>query len=287
MKIAVFIAGPYRFSNLVLNSLDKVLGKMDYDVFFHIWKEDLGNKKRIEEKTDYSYLMTHVKTKVFILADPYKEKDYKKDIGVNTNSNSSINATMGMFISMNILSNYLEQLPDNNTYTHIFRLRTDCIIYNCIEGRIVESSNKIHISNNFGIPSNWISDHIMLAPKDKFYLFWKFKSMNGIYKSYIKGNRNPEKTLSFLGKKIKNQLVKTFNRGLDYHIVYNPPKDTDPNCIKKAILENNISYLFDNISLITKNIQQELDIKKLNEKQLQLYSIKNRVKRKIKRIFGK
>jgi hypothetical protein len=289
MKIAVFIGGPYRFSDSVLGSLDRIIGDIEYDVFFHLWKEDLGNKKRLENENDFSFLMEHSKTKLMLLAKPYNESDYKKNIGINTNSNSSINATMGMFMSMNVLSNYLEQLPDADEYTHILRLRTDCIIYNSIENKIKNNLDKILTSNNFKVPSDWVSDHIMFAPKDKFYLFWRFKNMESIYKAYTKGKRNPERTLSYLGRKFGNKIVKAFDRGLDYHIIYTPPKATDPVCIKEAIQNNSIEYLFSNISNITENIDKEIRINELSEKQLGLkdpYSFRVKLLHKFKKLLG-
>lgn len=255
MKVAVFIAGPYRYAPMVQESLKRILGAIEYDVFFHIWKEDLGNKRRIEIEEDYARLAEDNKTKLLLLARPYNEDDYSSQIGIQTNSGSSINATMGMFIAMNVLSNYLELLPDSSSYTHIFRLRTDCIFFDSIEDKVWRNRNNILVSNNFFIPPNWISDHIMFAPKKKFYKFWRFGNMNCIYDAYKNGQRSPEKTLEYLGSGFTEKIVKLFSRDLDYHIIYNPPKEETVEQLRRIISEKGVKYLFDNIGELKERIK--------------------------------
>lgn len=255
MKIAVFIAGPFRYSNLVLNSIERILGDIDFEVFFHIWNQDLGNKKRI--KTDsikFKELSNHPKTKAFFLSAPYTQSDYENNVGIQTNSNSTINATMGMFLSMNILCNYLELLPDKDEFTHIFRMRTDCLIFKSFEKIIKHNKNKVLVSDQFEIPKNWISDHIMIAPKLKFYKFWKFNNMNKIYFNYKVGRRNPEKVLSLIGKFNFIKIVKCFQIGIDYLIIYNPPINDYPKTIIDAINKKGINYLFNEIHLLKNEI---------------------------------
>ena len=272
-------------------SLNRILGDISYDVFFYLWKEDLGNKTRKESQKKYELLLSNPRTKAFLLADPYEEKDYVNSVGVSTNSNSSINATMGMFLSMSILSNYLELLPDKDEYTHIFRLRTDCLVFDCLEDKIKKNQNKVLVSNNFFVPPDWISDHIMIAPKSLFYSFWRFTNMNDIFKAYKKGKRIPEKTLQHLAKTNRNIPIKLLNRGVDYHIIYTPPRETDPAFIQKAINEHGVEYLFDNISeMIKLSPANELEISLLYKQQLAIkdpYSLMTRIKSSLKSFFKK
>lgn len=288
MKLAVFIAGPYRFSDNVQKSLERVLGNIDYEIFYHLWKEDLGNKKRIESKNDYDILKNFKKTKLFLLAEPYDEEVYKNTVGTETSSNSSINATMGMFMSMNILCSYLELLPDQNNFTHILRLRTDCIIFKSLENIINNNLNSVVCSNNYGVPFQWLSDHIMFAPKKQFYKFWKHKNMEEIYKIYNKGKRNPEKTLAYISKKENIKVKKILNRFFDYHIIYNPPKDTDPKWIKSIIKNNGIEYFFDNIEQIANNHNIYENLQHYRQQQNVLtnnYKLSYMIKNKLKRVF--
>lgn len=265
MKIAVFVAGPFRYSDLVLDSLNYVLGELNYEVFFHIWKKDLGNKKRKGTSENYEVIINNPKTKAYLTSSPYTEEEYANTVGIKTNSNSTINATMGMFISMNILSNYLELLPDRDDFTHIFRIRTDCLIYKCLQKKIKLLSDEIIVSHQYEIPKEWVSDHIMIAPKNKFYKFWKFKSAREIYAEYIKGKRNPEKTLSRLSNINRLKVKNIIKNGIDYHIVYNPPKSVDPEPIKKIIKKNDLDFLFKNIYYLHKNIDKSFFIKQFSK----------------------
>ena len=129
-KIAVFVCGPVRYASLVNQRLEHILADVDYDCFFHLWKQDLGNKKRENEETDINCLGRHAKAKVVAYQSPYTIQDFSDYVGTKTNSNSSINATMGMFYSINALCHFLEQLPDSNHYEYILRIRTDCAILN-------------------------------------------------------------------------------------------------------------------------------------------------------------
>lgn len=283
MKVAVFVAGPYRYADQVHRSLERLFPTIDYSAFYFVWKEDLGNKVRDASDNGVFLLASDKKTKAFITADPYSVDDFKNSIGTKTNSGSSINATMGMFFSMNALCQYLEALPDADEYTHIVRLRTDCLVFDSLEKYIDSSSSNVVVSNNQRVSSSWISDHIMIAPKTSFFLFWKHDGMKEIYGLYSKGKRNPEKTLSYIAQKESMNVLPVLNRNVDYHIVYSPVKTDEPNWLYEFQSTRTVAELFDNIEGLVKQNKQEISQFEDKESKFQIglhdhLSIKEKVK---------
>ena len=241
-KIAVFICGPVRYVTYVNQRLAEVMKGLDYDCFYHLWQADLGNKVRQGSDCDYRNLEEHPRTKVFMLQSPYSEESFADTIGTETGSNSSINATMGMFYSVSMLCNLLRQLPDCDDYKYILRLRTDCAILNDDFALLLDGdTNVVTLAKSYFIPEERLCDHICFASVENFCKLWQFSDMRQIYREYEMGQRNPEITLS---NRLKKQLpyVKLNNsivRFRDYHIVYYPPRDCEPDCITEAL--NNVS----------------------------------------------
>ncbi|NRA73972.1 MAG: hypothetical protein HRU36_04450 [Rickettsiales bacterium] len=246
-KIAVFISGPYRFTDLVSKRLEKILTGFEFDFFYHIWNEDLGNKIREKRSFDIKKLRDNPKTKVIVTQKPYAEEDFKDSIGLKTGSHSTINATMGMFYSVSLLCSLINQLPDYNNYKYILRIRTDCIIINDdFMSKLTFDNKTITISNNYSVPFFWLSDHICFAEKNNFFKLWKHDSIESIYRSYKKGNRNPEQTLTYLYQKTSGLTVKkSLLRYKDYHIMYTTPRENEPACMN-SMISNNPETLFDN-----------------------------------------
>ena len=68
-KLAVLIAGPFRYADLVLANLEKFLRAFDFDVFFLIWKSDLGNKIRDDEGWAIEDLLANASSNVGLCLD--------------------------------------------------------------------------------------------------------------------------------------------------------------------------------------------------------------------------
>jgi hypothetical protein len=286
-KTAVFVAGPYRYVNLVNRQLERVFKDRPYDCFYHMWIQDLGNKQRASEYCDLDSLRKHPRTKALILSQPYSEDDFHESIGIHTNSNSKINASMGMFISMSILCNFLEQLPDFEAYGFILRMRTDCAILNdnFVEKLIFDHST-LTVSRNYWIPTHWLSDHIHFGCKDIFFSIWKHNAVDEIYQVYTKGKRNPERTLAHLFNCIKKnvRLNPSLRRYTDYHIVHDPPKADEPTWIAKAISAGGVPALFNDPTLYC-DPKDMIEFRKRAEAQQRIVTRETRLSRKILRKF--
>ena len=247
-KIAVFTSGPPRYVNLVTERLNRVLSDVDWDVFIHLWKIDTGNKIRANSIFDYTKLVDNPKVKVIMVQNPYDDTVYKKRIGTKINTHSPTFAIMGMFLGVNFLSNFLELLPDYNSYTHILRLRTDCAILNDNFLNLLDFDKKVvTVSECYHIPSVWISDQIMFSTVENFYYLWKFKDMNDIYDAFKKGLRNPEKTLEWRftrDKSKKLRLNPSIIQYKDFQNVYSPPKAGEPEWVNKLIEAKKFRQLF-------------------------------------------
>jgi len=247
-KIAIFISGPIRYVSLVSKRLDVVFKGQDYDCFYHLWKDDLGNKVRDCEVADYRELEDNPRTKVFVLQEPYSEQDFADSIGTETASRSSINATMGMFFSVNLLCHYLKQLPDCHKYKYILRLRTDCAIINDNFVDLLDTSSKtLNFSKNYYITNSEICDHVCFGDVESFFRLWHFDNMSAIYNAYTKGKRNPERTLHnrFKTEMADVRFVETISRFEDYHIVYFPPQKHDPATINDVLEQKGIGAFFE------------------------------------------
>jgi len=248
-KIAVFISGPVRYVTLVNRRLESVLADCDYDCFFHLWKADLGNKLRAGEECDYRELFDHPRAKVVILQSPYSQDDFKDTVGTETNSSSPINATMGMFYSVNLLCHYLQQLPDFDEYKYILRLRTDCAILNDDFASLLDPNPEVlTVPLNYFVPLEWISDHICFGTIENFFRLWRYEDIHGIYDAYEAADKHPEITLTrrhqIMLKKVK--LNRSIERYIDYHIIYYPPQDADPQFVVDALARHGVADFFQN-----------------------------------------
>jgi hypothetical protein len=268
-KIAVFICGPVRYVSQVAKRLEQVLAGYEYDCFYHIWKTDLGNKVRGQEETDITELAADPRTKVFIRQQPYSPDDFRDTIGLQTGSNSSINATMGMFFSVNVLCHYLALMPDSGKYKYILRLRTDCAIISDNFAELLDPSpDVLTVSDSCFIPPDLISDHIAFGAREIFARLWQFGDMGEIYRTYEAGSRNPEKALavhlakSIVGVRVNPAIV----RFKDYHIVYYPPRDCEPEWVVRALNAVGVAGFFEAPSGHYDPIETDAFIAKYNDR---------------------
>lgn len=242
-NLAIFISGPYRNLRFMLQRLSHEVEEIDYnfDVFVHIWSEDLGVKKRVEVdrldseriRNDFPFI------KVLIIEKPFLDEDFTYfNLERFEDGQSNPAAIMGMFIGLSRLINCIENSPVK--YSHVLRLRTDMIIFDDYFYRNLEiylATNKIHTSQNYLIPYKWVSDHVILAPTKYFIKMWP-KINTNFYKSYKENGLNPEKFLAFQLKKLKAKAIPTFIRYLDYQIVYSKRNKNDPYWVTKINNEN-------------------------------------------------
>jgi len=248
-KIAVFICGPVRYLTLVNERLETILKDYEYDCFFHLWKSDLGNKVHKVWESDYRELFDHPRAKVVIMQSPYSEDDFRDSIGIKTSSGSTINATMGMFFSVNLLCHYLKQLPDFEQYKYILRLRTDCAIINDNFVSLLDFSPEVLTVNvHTHIRKNWISDHVCFGSVEQFFKLWLYEGMQEIYEAYEVGDRFPELTLvhryrTRLKDVTLNPSIILFR---DYHSVCLPPRGHEPKCIVDALNNAGLKKFFEN-----------------------------------------
>jgi hypothetical protein len=250
-NIAVMIAGPIRYIDLVIDRLNKINNSLyEIDYYCFIWKSDTGNKKRLNEEQE-------LRNDVHFLVEstPYIDKDFykyfKKDV---EQGQSNISSIIGMFYSMHVLVNAILSSPKE--YHSIVRLRTDCLIIDNNFFDYIHNKNDIIVSKNYYIPHNWVSDHIMSGSIESMYKIWNISNKNKFYKEYQKIGMNPEKYLAFKINSINLDIIEKWLRYRDYHIVYNPAKDTDPQWIKDILYTSNnyeMTNLFNNIEILVDN----------------------------------
>jgi len=247
-KIAVLMAGPIRYAPLVVENLNARLRMMNFDVLAFIWKSDKGNKARENDDIgDIDALVRNPQVATCIVAEPFPEEFYSNTIGTTTKSNSTINATMGMFFSMSALCRYMGQLPNASQYSHALRIRTDCaIISEAFVEKLSLDPEVLTVSRNPAIPDAWISDHVTFGTRENIEKLWGHESIGSIYEAYRKGGRNPERTLAWLAQTRLTgvQIRSVLSRFEDYHIVYTPPRDSDPSWISRALTKGGITVLF-------------------------------------------
>jgi hypothetical protein len=255
-KTAVFISGPPRYVTYLVDQLDEVLAEVDCDYFFHMWKDDLGNKVRNEQCEGWQELWRHPRTKVFLLQAPYAEGDFERRswrasgrVAACGMPASSINATVGMFSSVHTLCNALESLPDFEDYTHVMRLRTDTLILaDDFASKLSPDPTVITAAASNRIAPGRLCDHFMFAPVDLFFACWKHDAET-VYRVYESVNYSPEQTLAQLQKRYASSatLQHAIKRFEDYHIVYNPTRSDDPAWINRIIETCGVQDLYENL----------------------------------------
>ena len=271
-KIAVFLSGPYRYVDKVIENFDKLakIKNLNYSYFIHLWKSDLSNddKKRLSVIENYEILRKNQQVSSLTIQNPYTKDYFENNFGNKNNTHSSINAPLGMLIGVNVLCNQLKSTPDYDDYKYILRLRTDIILLNL--DWIEETLNNIKIQSlslNPYLPNYIISDHIFFVSKKYFYSFWHFDNFKKMYKTFKKGNYNPESMLTLLNRKNffknlfkNNHQKKNIKRFIDYIILYNPTRETDPKYLRDLINGNGVEYMYNNFDKIySENLKIHFD----------------------------
>lgn len=241
-KVACFISGPYRYCDSVITQLQRHMLALDYDfeIFIHLWKEDLGNKSRGEALNE-KLLRKIDKVSLLIIEDPITIEKAQQDIKrivPNYDMRSMIghstpNAMIGMFCALNSLYQSFIKSENSSQFTHILRLRTD-ISFNT-ELLPNELNQTVLVSDNPIINENVVSDHTMLQPLDKFEKIWCFENYEEFINEYSLSDFNPEIFITKRIDKNKIKYSKYWKRYLDYHVVYDPIRKHEPKIIKSLI----------------------------------------------------
>lgn len=295
MKVAVLLAGPFRYLDLVIERLDQIAKSKDVDIDFHcfIYSSDSGNKKRIVDNENWKFVESHPKMKTLIKCAPFDNDDFSKYINPDKveKGQSILSSIMGMFYSVSSLLEIVKRSPIN--YDFVIRFRTDCLIVNDdFFSPLFEKDidKKIIVSKNYLIPHSWISDHITVGSIENMIKIWSYESKIKFYNTYNKIGLNPEKYLAHIAKETRIDVVESWIRFKDYLIIYNPPKIQDPELLKNIISDKGVSYLFKNINSIYKDnsfineINQHSDKLKINQdNSSQILPLK--ISRKIKQYF--
>lgn len=248
IKIAIFISGPKRFTPLVIQRMRSIASEFNPEFFVHLWTDESGPKARTGFSFDENKLLEEPDVRCLILHRPYSGDAYKDSLGSHTNSGSPIFATMGMFLGINQLCYILGTLPNQDEYTHVLRIRSDCALLDPQMFNNVDfASDHLYFSFNPFIPKEWLSDHLCLAKREHFLRFWQFSDIHQIYDFYVKARRNPEKMLSLLKAErfsSKTKVINFFYRFRDYQIIYTSPKENEPDWVNKAIIARQYRDIF-------------------------------------------
>ena len=115
-KLAILISGPYRYLRFMLGRmrLESHNLNYDFDVFIHVWSQDLGVKKReeVDELNSDKIRREFPFVKVMIVEKPFLDHDFAY---LNPNQfeagQSNPASVMGMFIGLSRLINCIENSP--------------------------------------------------------------------------------------------------------------------------------------------------------------------------------
>jgi hypothetical protein len=275
MKVAILLAGPFRYLDLVIERLDQIAENKDINIDYYcfIWSYDNGNKKREIDNENWEFVENHPNMKTIIRSAPFDNDDYSKYINPNNveGNQSFLSNIMGMFYSVSSLLEIVKRSPLN--YDFVMRLRTDCLIVkDDFFSPLFEKdiNKKIIVSKNYLIKHSWISDHITIGSLENMIKIWSYDDKIEFYKTYKKIGLNPEKYLAHIATRKRLHIIESWIRFKDYLIIYTPPKAEDPELLKNIISEKGVNYLFKNVNSIYKNslfineINQHSDTLKIN-----------------------
>jgi len=240
--IAIFIAGPYRYLDHMVAQIDDILEgyNYEYSYFIHSWKTDKGNKKRDIDSQNIGALVANKRAKIFISEDGVSERALNsygyfsrpKNGPADHTPASSINATYGMFYSMRMLMSNLEGLLDSDAYTHVLRLRSDIVLLNKdLLPSLFNKQKGVYVAHNHLLGNDYmrLCDHIWYSTINDFKKIWCWR-FSSIYRLHKISGRSPETTLGLM-KIISIPLVrpnKIILRDVDYHVIYTPSRNYDP-----------------------------------------------------------
>lgn len=240
MKIAVLLSGPRRYAPLVLDRLRIVMPDRDYGVFVHVWQRDEGGKARGNFEFSLSALRARAEV-VYLVEEPgFQRGDFPEIVGAS-NSGSPPHNTMGMFLAIMHLAGVLRTA--GSSYTHVLRLRTDCLLHG-FELPQADVRRRAWVADNPVLPREWICDHLWWSDRATFFAGWDFGDRRRLVREYLSANRNPERLLARRARQAGVGIERSWRRWVHYSIVYARPVASDPACLQAAVRDLSPTALF-------------------------------------------
>jgi hypothetical protein len=220
----------------------------DFEVFIHLWKDDLGNKNR-GGVLDEELIRRSDSVSSLIIEEPITVEKANADVALfapeydmrSVVGHSTLNAMIGMFHAINILYREFNSLERSSEFSHILRLRTDISFNTSFLPEYL--NDDVLISDNPLIDESIVSDHTMLLPTKSFEAIWCYDNYASFIKEYSLSDFNPELFITnrFTGSKLN--IVKRWKRYVDYHVVYDPIRKHEPRLIESLAKPEDIFNL--------------------------------------------
>ena len=247
-KLAILVSGPRRYVYDVVCSIDNELSDVDYAFFIHIWKIDIGNKKRNVENTDEEIALLKAKPSVVYFEEeaPLNKDEIIAKYGEWTGCPSPVYAIAGMFYAINKLLNNV----DSTEFSHVLRVRTDNVF---LDNRVVpplQSDNVVYTASNPLLDRALVCDHLMFCDIPSFMKIWGFQNFDDFFNLFNEANRDPELYVAHQIKRHRLTEHRFWKRYYNYHIVYSPKKPNDPkilNSITTSSIKSIFSYKFTSV----------------------------------------
>ena len=220
MRLAILVAGPIRYVDYVLNSIES--STIDFDIFVYLWIEEKGNKKRSRTIANYDTILSIENVEKVVFSKPLDETMINKKFGQKSNSNSRVYNTVSMFMSLSEIMEVVKSVHREKRYSHVLRLRTDQAVNKSLMPLVESCMKDMTFTTSFNpkIPETWVSDHIILAPFNQFINIFSWENLADLKYWYAKSNRNPEALIARKMVKSDLQQSRVFRRGSHYEIVY-------------------------------------------------------------------
>lgn len=240
MRLAVLMSGPRRYAPLVLDRLREKL-PMGYTVLVHLWEAEDGAKARDNFTFDVDGLRDRPEVAYLVEQPGYQRSDFPEILG-ESNSGSPPHNTMGMFLAIMHLCGVLR--PQGESFTHVLRIRTDCLIHDWALSSVPEGVN--WVADNPALPREWICDHLWLGPIQDFLEVWDFGTRNQLIADYLRARRNPERLLARRARRAGVMIERKFARWVHYSIVYARIVESDPKCLREVVKNRAPESIFSN-----------------------------------------
>lgn len=238
MRLAVLMSGPRRYAPLVLDRLREKL-PMDYAVLVHLWQMEDGAKARDNYDFEVDALRARPEVTYLVEEPGYQRSDFPEIVG-ESNSGSPPHNTMGMFLAIMHLCGVLR--TQRESYTHVLRIRTDCLLHDWDLGPAASGVNLV--ADNPGLPRAWICDHLWFGRMRDFLAVWDFGSREKLIAEYLRARRNPERLLGQRVRRTEVTVERQFARWVHYSIIYARPMALDSACLQQAVRERSPESIF-------------------------------------------
>ena len=225
-------------------SIDNELSDVDYAFFIHIWKIDIGNKKRNVENTDEEIALLKAKPSVVYFEEeaPLNKDEIIAKYGEWTGCPSPVYAIAGMFYAINKLLNNV----DSTEFSHVLRVRTDNVF---LDNRVVPPFNLITwctlqvtlflTALSFATISCFVTYRVFMK-------IWGFQNFDDFFNLFNEANRDPELYVAHQIKRHRLTEHRFWKRILQLSPLFTvPQKPNDPkilNSITTSSLKSNFLF---------------------------------------------